>query len=107
MMCAQCLFFHPVSAELKNRLERRAEDAATIISKRLHNSLTEIKHWREYDYVLVNDDLDKTFRNLLAILTAERLKRTRTPALDFFVDTLFHQSRDVLSTMKEVHSSDD
>ena len=65
----------PSAAELKARLERRAEDSEAVIARRLRNAAEEIAHWREYDYVLVNRDLDKSFARLRSILTAERLKR--------------------------------
>lgn len=72
------VFLLPPSAdELRSRLERRAEDAAATIDARLRNAAVEIEHWREYDYVLVNDDLQRTFEQLGAILRAERLRRTR------------------------------
>ncbi|MDF2618019.1 MAG: guanylate kinase [Xanthobacteraceae bacterium] len=67
----------PSATELKTRLERRAEDASGVIEKRLKNARTEIAHWEEYDYVLVNEDLNTTFINLQAILAAERLRRQR------------------------------
>ncbi|HET7850813.1 MAG TPA: guanylate kinase [Pseudolabrys sp.] len=78
----------PSAAELKSRLERRAEDSQAIISQRLRNATEEIAHWREYDYVLVNRDLDKSFARVRAILTAERLKRVQLPDLENFVAKL-------------------
>jgi guanylate kinase len=65
----------PSAAELKARLERRAEDSGEIIARRLRNAAGEIPHWTEYDYVLINCDLGESFAQLRAILTAERLKR--------------------------------
>jgi guanylate kinase len=65
----------PSAAELKARLERRAEDSAEIIARRLQNARIEIGHWTEYDYVLVNRDLDRTFQDLKRILAEERKKR--------------------------------
>jgi guanylate kinase len=65
----------PSAAELRIRLERRAQDADDVIARRLRNAADEIPHWDEYDYVLINSDLDETFGRLRAILTAERLKR--------------------------------
>ena len=62
----------PSASELKARLERRAEDTDETIARRLRNAADEIPHWTEYDYVLVNRDLDKSFARLRAILTAER-----------------------------------
>jgi guanylate kinase len=83
------VFVLPPSAnELKHRLERRAEDSSEVIAKRLRNAAEEIPHWNEYDYVLVNRDLDKSFMRLRAILTAERLKRVLKPNLEGFVAEL-------------------
>ena len=83
------VFVLPPSAdELKMRLERRAEDSAGVISERLRNAAEEFRHWNEYDYILVNRDLDKSFTRLRSILTAERLKRVKMPNLENFVDKL-------------------
>jgi guanylate kinase len=75
----------PSIPELRLRLERRAEDQAEDIAKRLANARIEIERWRDYDYVLVNDDLDRTFARLRAILIAERLRRDRQTGLTDFV----------------------
>jgi len=83
------VFVLPPSAdELKMRLERRAEDSVSVISERLRNAAEEFRHWNEYDYILVNRDLDKSFTRLRSILTAERLKRVKMPNLEKFVDKL-------------------
>jgi guanylate kinase len=65
----------PSVSELRARLERRAEDNQEIVQQRLRNAVAELDHWREYDYLLVNDDLDRSFRALKAILAAERARR--------------------------------
>ena len=78
----------PSAAELKSRLERRAEDSSDIISNRLRNAITEIAHWMEYDYVLINHDLQKSFLRLRAILNAARLKRAEPGDMASFVDRL-------------------
>ena len=78
----------PSIAELDRRLRSRAQDSDDVIAGRMAKSRDEISHWAEYDYVLVNDDLDLTFDCLKAILTAERLKRERQPQLSAFVRTL-------------------
>lgn len=78
----------PSARELRSRLERRAEDSDETIIRRLRNAADEIPHWEEYDYVLVNRDLDKSFARLRAILTAERLKRVQRPDIEHFVDVL-------------------
>jgi guanylate kinase len=86
----------PSAAELKSRLERRAEDAADVIQRRLKNAIEEIMHWEEYDYILVNRDLDKSFARLRAILTAERLKRVKMTDLTNFVDQLLGDLKKVV-----------
>jgi guanylate kinase len=78
----------PSAAELKSRLIRRAEDSDAVIAERLRNAAEEFLHWNEYDYILVNRDLDKSFARLRAILTAERLKRVKMPNLEGFVSRL-------------------
>ena len=78
----------PSIAELDRRLRSRAQDSDEIIAGRMAKSRDEISHWAEYDYVLVNDDLEKTFQGLKTILTAERLKRERQPQLSAFVREL-------------------
>ena len=67
---------------MKSRLERRAEDSDDVIAQRLRNAAEEISHWHEYDYILVNRDLDDSFSRLRAILTAERLKRVKMPNIE-------------------------
>lgn len=71
----------PSIAELQRRLQRRAEDADAVIRRRLQTAETELAHWQDYDYVLVNADLNTCFGELAGILGAERLKRMRNPAL--------------------------
>lgn len=71
----------PSIAELENRLLGRAQDSEAVIAGRMAKSRDEISHWAEYDYVLVNRDLDATFAELQAIVTAERLRRDRQPDL--------------------------
>lgn len=67
----------PSMRELRARLERRAEDSAETIEKRLENARHEISRWADYDYVLVNDDIQTSLDDLLAIVRAERLRRPR------------------------------
>lgn len=83
------VFVLPPSAdELRARLERRAEDAPEVIAKRLRNAAVEIAHWEEYDYVVINDDLNRCFNEIRAILDAERLRRARRPAIGAFAERL-------------------
>ncbi|MGI9353618.1 MAG: guanylate kinase [Rhizobiaceae bacterium] len=78
----------PSMAELRARMERRAEDSVEVIERRLENSKVEMKHWFEYDYVIVNDDLDAAFTEVKAILKAERLRRDRRTGMHEFVSEL-------------------
>ncbi|BCH33808.1 guanylate kinase [Mesorhizobium sp. L-8-10] len=81
----------PSMTELKSRLQRRAEDSASTIDTRLKNARVEIEHWREYDYVVINHDLDRAFAEVRAIVTAERLRRDRRPGLFDFVSGLLDE----------------
>lgn len=71
----------PSMAELRARLERRAEDGADVIGRRLENARTEIEHWEEYEYVIINEDLQKSLAMARTVLRAERQKRVRQPGL--------------------------
>jgi guanylate kinase len=71
----------PSIAELENRLNARGHDSAEVVTGRMSKSRDEISHWAEYDYVLVNEDLDRCEAQLRAIITAERLRRDRQPGL--------------------------
>ncbi len=75
----------PSIAELESRLRGRAQDSEEVIAQRMAKSQSEISHWMEYDYVIVNRDLDAAFGELVTIVQAERLKRDRQPQLAEFV----------------------
>ena len=81
----------PSLAELKSRLHRRAEDSEDVIEMRLANSRAEMEHWREYDYVVINDDLDRAYSAVRSIVLAERLRRDRRPGLFDFVSGLLDE----------------
>lgn len=87
----------PSIAELQNRLRRRAEDAEAVILRRLHTAERELEAWQDYDYVLVNEDLDACFQQLESILESERLKRVRNPALAGRMAILQKDLKDVLA----------
>lgn len=78
----------PSIPELRNRLEKRGQDDAETIGRRMEKSWDEISHWGGYDFVLVNDDLDKTEEQLKTIITATRLRRSQQPQLTEHVRTL-------------------
>ena len=71
----------PSISELERRLLSRGQDSAEVVAARMRRSRDEISHWAEYDYVLLNDDLDRCAREIQAIVTAERLRRERQVAL--------------------------
>jgi guanylate kinase len=75
----------PDGKTLEQRLRARGLDSEEVVVRRLAAAATEIGHWDEYDYVIVNTDLDASFAALSAILAAERLKRTRQSGLPDFV----------------------
>ena len=82
----------PSMKELRARLERRAEDEAEVIAKRLHNARNEITRWPIYDYVIVNEDIQTALSQVKAILIAERLKRARSAqAINSFVGQLLEE----------------
>lgn len=81
----------PSLPELERRLRGRGQDSEEVIAGRMLKSRNEISHWAEYDYVLVNDDLDVTEARLRAILTAERLRRDRQSDLGIFVKRLMEE----------------
>jgi guanylate kinase len=78
----------PTMAELQVRLERRAEDKADVIARRLKNAKDEIGHWTEYDYLVVNSDLNRSVEIVRSILVAERQRRERQVGLHDFVEQL-------------------
>lgn len=82
----------PSMKELKSRLERRAEDAPEVIAKRLENARNEISRWPMYDYVIVNEDIQRALNEVKSIVVAERLKRTRSEAgIERFVQQLLDE----------------
>jgi guanylate kinase len=86
------IFILPPSInELRKRLERRAQDSAGTIEKRLRNARLEMDHYREYDYVLVNEDLEDSTSRVRTILASARLARSRFNELDDFVRDLQEQ----------------
>ena len=75
----------PHGQALERRLRERAQDSEDVVKRRMAAAATEIGHWGEYDYVIVNADLERSVSGLAAILAAERLKRVRQPDLPDFV----------------------
>ncbi len=78
----------PSAPELARRLKIRAQDSEPVIKRRMAAAAREMSHWREYDYVIINYDLERAFADLRAIVAAERLKRGRQTGLSAFVHDL-------------------
>ncbi|KKC34634.1 guanylate kinase [Devosia psychrophila] len=81
----------PTIKELRARLERRAQDSSGTIEKRLRNAKLEMQHYSEYDYIIINDDLEASTQKVRSILAAARLARPRLTQLDNFVKDLQNQ----------------
>lgn len=78
----------PSLTELERRLRARAQDSEEVVQKRMEKAISEISHWTEYDYVILNQDLDEALVKITSILHAERLKRERQEGLGAFIETL-------------------
>lgn len=78
----------PSITELERRLRSRAQDSEAVIRARMSKAADEMSHFAEYDYVVINSDIDRTFEQVRAILAAERLKRERQIGLADFVNAL-------------------
>lgn len=91
----------PSMPELERRLRYRSSDSEEVILKRLSGAYEEISKFDQYDYVIINDDFDKTLSKISHILRAERLRRQRRPALKQFVEKLLldipHEDKDIYS----------
>jgi guanylate kinase len=78
----------PSTRELEKRLTSRAQDSARVVAERMAKAADEMSHWPEYDYVVVNEELEASVEAVVAILAAERLKRERQIGLGDFVKAL-------------------
>jgi guanylate kinase len=78
----------PSHAELERRLRARAQDSEEVVLGRMARASDEMSHWNEYDYVIVNVDIEKSIAEVKSILAAERLRRRRQPGLVEFVKDL-------------------
>jgi guanylate kinase len=78
----------PTMAELKRRLEMRAQDTHEVVQARMAESSEELSHWAEYDYVIVNEDIEQAVHEVRMILEVERKRRSRQPWLADFVNRL-------------------
>lgn len=87
---ASVFILPPSTGELEVRLRNRAQDAESVVQQRMAEAVTEMSHWAEYDYVIINRDLSTSVAQIRAILTAERLRRTRQRGVIDFVNNLRH-----------------
>jgi guanylate kinase len=87
----------PSIKELHERLMKRAQDSSDIVKDRMRKSIDEIMHWKEYDYVIVNRDFDKTLDEVKSIIISEKLRRFRNNKLEKFVETLTDEFEDLKS----------
>jgi guanylate kinase len=78
----------PSAADLERRLHTRAQDSDEVIRARMSRASHEMSHWAEYDYIVINRDIDEAFAEVQSILKAERLKRERRTGLTTFVREL-------------------
>jgi guanylate kinase len=78
----------PSMRELQRRLTDRSTDAADVIQYRMEQSMAEISHWGEYDYIVINDDMEKSIADIQSILTAEKLRRNRQTNITEFIRSL-------------------
>ena len=82
----------PSLGELRRRLEARAQDHPEVIERRIARAKSEIGHWREYDYVMVNDDFDRTYAELAHVYHAERQRQFRNPGIERTVQALMDEA---------------
>jgi guanylate kinase len=85
---ASIFILPPSHEELERRLKARAQDSDEVVAARMAKAADEISHWAEYDYVVVNSDVDKALGDVRAILNAERLRRSRRTGVPAFVRKL-------------------
>ena len=92
------IFILPPSIKaLQERLMKRAQDSSETVKDRMTKSIGEIMHWKEYDYVIVNNNFEQTLHEVKSIITSEKLRRVRNSQLEDFVETLTYEFKDLKS----------
>ena len=81
----------PSTIELEQRLRRRAQDSEEVVERRMSEASSEMSHWQEYEYVIINKDIEHSVSQVRSILSAERLRRERQLGLGEFVKALREQ----------------
>ena len=92
------IFILPPSIKaLQERLMKRAQDSSETVKDRMTKSIGEIMHWKEYDYVIVNNNFEQTLHEVKSIITSEKLRRVRNSQLEDFVETLTYEFKELKS----------
>ena len=92
------IFILPPSIKaLQERLMKRAQDSSETVKDRMTKSIGEIMHWKEYDYVIVNNNFEQTLYEVKSIITSEKLRRVRNSQLEEFVETLTYEFKELKS----------
>ena len=92
------IFILPPSIKaLHERLMKRAQDSSETVKDRMTKSIGEIMHWKEYDYVIVNNNFEQTLQEVKSIITSEKLRRVRNSQLEDFVETLTYEFKELKS----------
>ena len=92
------IFILPPSIKaLQERLMKRAQDSSETVKDRMTKSIGEIMHWKEYDYVIVNNSFEQTLHEVKSIITSEKLRRVRNSQLEDFVETLTYEFKELKS----------
>ena len=92
------IFILPPSIKaLQERLMKRAQDSSETVKDRMTKSIGEIMHWKEYDYVIVNNNFEQTLYEVKSIITSEKLRRVRNSQLEEFIETLTSEFKELKS----------
>jgi len=92
------IFILPPSIKaLQERLMKRAQDSSETVKDRMTKSIGEIMHWKEYDYVIVNNNFEQTLHEVKSIITSEKLRRVRNSQLKEFIETLRNEFKELKS----------
>ena len=92
------IFILPPSIKaLQERLMKRAQDSSETVKDRMTKSIGEIMHWKEYDYVIVNNNFEQTLHEVKSIITSEKLRRLRNSQLEEFIETLTNEFKELKS----------
>ena len=92
------IFILPPSIKaLQERLMKRAQDSSETVKDRMTKSIGEIMHWKEYDYVIVNNNFEQTLHEVKSIIRSEKLRRVRNSQLEEFIETLTNEFKELKS----------